>query len=77
MIIITIIVLYCIVLYLFITKLFKDYKVWQWTYDNDDEHLIIGANNSVANRGWHRLRTSKNNNNKHMYNSHWENVLKF
>ena len=44
MIIITIIVLYCIVLYLFITKLFKDYKVWQWTYDNDDEHLIIGAN---------------------------------
>ena len=38
------IVLYCIVvLYLFITKLFKDHKVWQWMYDNDDEHLRIGT----------------------------------
>ena len=36
--------LYCIVLYLFITKLFKDYKVWPWTNDIDHEHLIIGAN---------------------------------
>ena len=28
-----------IVLYLFITKLFLDYKVWQWMRDNNDEHL--------------------------------------
>ena len=38
------VLLYCIVLYLFITKLFEDYKLWQWTNDIDDEHLIIGAN---------------------------------
>ena len=34
----------CICIYLFITKLYNDYKVCQWTNDIDDEHLIIGAN---------------------------------